>query len=259
MSELGQFFCLHRRFLVYNLVLRNLKVRYRKSFFGFLWTLIVPTSMTLVYFFVFKHIAKIGDEKYPLLLLSGIIPWTFFATNLATGADSLVNNFPILSKVPISHTAFPLADTVSAFVNLLLSLPVLAIAALYFEVYPSLSWIALPMVFAFLFLQAYAFAVLLGITNVYLRDVRHLVGIAVQIWMYMTPILYSTDMVPEEYRRWLYLNPLYAIFESIHVIFLRGEWPPLMAWVYMSAWTFFLVATAFLVYIRLRFRLVERL
>jgi ABC-2 type transport system permease protein len=259
LSEFGQFFCLHRKFLVYNLVLRNLKVRYRKSIFGFLWTLIVPASMTFVYFFVFKYIAKIGDENYPILLLSGIIPWTFFSTNLATGADSLVNNFPILSKVPISGTAFPLAETCSAFINLVLSLPVLIIAAVSFGVHPGWSWIAIPVILGFLFLQAYSFSVLLAISNVYLRDVRHLVSIGVQIWMYMTPILYAVNMIPEQYRAWFYLNPLFAIFDSIHKSFLLLEWPSIVDWAYMIGWTGFLLVCAFYTNLRLRFRLVERL
>ncbi len=78
MTEIAKFFSLHRKYLLYNLLMRNLKVRYRKSFFGFLWTLIVPMTMTLVYYFVFQYIAKMGDDRFAIFLLTGIIPWTFF-------------------------------------------------------------------------------------------------------------------------------------------------------------------------------------
>lgn len=259
MNELGQFFCLHRRFLVYNLVVRNLKVRYRKSFFGFLWTLIVPASMTLVYFFVFKYVARIGDEDYPLLLLSGIIPWTFFSTTLTTGTDALVNNFGILSKVPISISAFPLADACSSFVNFLLSLPALFIVAIVFRSYPQWSWLALPLIFFCLFLQSYSLALLLAVSNVYLRDVRHLVTIVIQIWLYLTPILYSTSMIPAAYRKWFYVNPLFAIFDSIHIVILKGNWPGPAEWGGIVGWTALMVILAFVVNLRFRFRLVERL
>ncbi len=259
MTQIVQFFCWHRKFLIYNLVIRNLKVRYRKSFLGFLWTLIVPIAMTLVYLFVFKYIAKIGDANYPILLLSGIIPWTFFATTLASGTDSLVNNFSILTKVPITNVAFPLAEACSAFINLLLSFPVLLVFGTFYGIFPTFSWICLPLIFIMLFLQTYCMSLLLAISNVYLRDVRHMVGILVQIWMYMTPILYSADLIPADILHWFYLNPLFSIFDSIHVIFLNGEWPQKWAYLHMMGWTLALWLMAFMVNEKLKSKLVEKL
>jgi ABC-type polysaccharide/polyol phosphate export permease len=259
MSEFGQFFCLHRKFLIYNLVFRNLKVRYRKSIFGFLWTLLVPAAMTLVYVFVFKYIARMGGETYAVFILSGVIPWTFFATALATGTESLVNNFSILSKVPITISAFPLSDTVASFVNLILSLPVMLLAGLVFGIYPSWSWLSLPLIFGLLFLQAYSLALILAMANVFLRDVRHLVGIAIQIWMYLTPILYAATLIPADKYHWFYLNPLFGIFDSIHGAFLEGQWPASSNVIHMSAWTGVLVLTAFVINERFKYTLVEKL
>lgn len=259
MGPVGQFFSLHRKFLIYNLVFRNLKVRYRRSIFGFLWTLIVPASMTLVYVFVFRYIAKIGGPEYPIFILSGVIPWSFFASAVATGTESLTNNFPILSKVPINCSAFPLAETCSSFINLILSLPVLILAGLYFDVTPSLSWFALPLILALLFFQTYAFSLILSMAHVYLRDVRHLVGIAIQIWMYLTPILYSVSLIPESKRSWFMLNPLFGIFVSIHEAFLEAKWPSSEYLLQATIWTFVLLTSAFVLNYRLRFRLVERL
>lgn len=259
MTEIAIFFSLHRKFLLYNLLMRNLKVRYRKSVFGFLWTQIVPLTMTLVYYFVFQYIAKMGDDRFALFLLVGVIPWTFFSTAFATGTDSLVNNFPILSKVPISSTVFPLADTCSAFVNFLLSLPVLFGAALVFGVYPSLSWLLLPILFGILFLEAYALAIIAAIANVYLRDVRHLVGIAIQIWMYLTPILYSSERIPEQYRQWFYFNPFFVLFDSFHKVLLNGLWLTSFAWAHLLGWTAFLLLAAFLINLQVRFKIVEKI
>jgi len=258
-TEVAKFFSLHRKFLLYNLLMRNLKVRYRKSMFGFLWTQIVPLTMTLVYYFVFQYIAKMGDDKFAIFLLTGVIPWTFFSTALSTGTDSLVNNFSILSKVPISTTAFPLADTFSAFINLLLSLPVLVAAALFFGVYPKWTWLLSPVLLGILFLQAYAMAYISAVANVYLRDVRHLVGIVIQIWMYLTPILYATDRIPEDYRPWFLFNPLFLLFDSFHKAFLQGEWPYVFAWGHMLGWTALLITSAFFLNLRVRYKIVEKI
>lgn len=258
-TELAKFFSLHRKYLLYNLLMRNLKVRYRKSFLGFLWTLIVPLTMTLVYYFVFQLIARMGDEHFALFLLVGVIPWTFFSTSFATGTDSLVNNFPILSKVPISSTAFPLADTCSAFINFLLSLPVLLGTAVFFGVYPAWSWLCLPLLFIVLFFESYCLAFIAAVANVYLRDVRHLVGIGVQIWMYLTPILYSVERIPEAVRPWFYLNPFFVLFDSFHKVILQGQWPAPEAWLHLFGWTALLLAAAFTLNMQVRYKIVERI
>jgi len=258
-TELAKFFSLHRKFLLYNLLMRNLKVRYRKSFFGFLWTLIVPMTMTLVYYFVFQYIAKMGDEKFAIFLLSGVIPWTFFSTAFMTGTDSLVNNFGILSKVPISATAFPLAETCSAFINFLLSLPVLVLAGVYFGVYPQWSWLALPALFAILFIMVYALAYIAAVANVYMRDVRHLVGISIQIWMYMTPILYASERIPEHLKPYFWLNPMFGIFDSIHKTFLAGIFPEPLVWAHMIGWTVVLFLFAFILNLKVRYHIVEKI
>ncbi len=259
MTELAKFFSLHRKFLLYNLLMRNLKVRYRKSVFGFLWTLIVPLTMTLVYYFVFQYIAKMGDDKFAIFLLVGVIPWTFFSTAFATGTDSLVNNFGILSKVPISATAFPLAETCSAFINLILSLPILLGAALFFGVQPALSWLLLPLLYGILFFITYALAFIAAVANVYLRDVRHLVGIGIQIWMYMTPILYSAERIPEHLRVWFYANPFFVLFDSFHRTILKGEWVGPVQFAHMAGWMFALLTFAFLLNQQVRFKIVEKI
>lgn len=215
--------------------------------------------MALVYYFIFEKIAKIQVDNYGLLLICGVIPWTFFSVAVLTATESLVNNFGILNKVPIAFAAFPLAECISGFINLLLSLPVMFIACFATGIWPSLSWIMLPIIFACLFCQAYAFSLIFAISYVYLRDTKHLLSIAVQIWLYMTPILYADDLIPEKYHPLFYLNPLFSIFSAIHTIVLKQEWPRLLDTVHMLAVSLFLLASAHLIYQSTRYRLVERI
>ncbi|NJM10075.1 MAG: ABC transporter permease [Bdellovibrionaceae bacterium] len=259
MTGIADFFSLHRKFLIYNLVIRNLKVRYRKSVFGFLWTLLVPAAMALVYVFIFKNIARVGGENYALFVVVSIVPWTFFSTALLTGTESLISNFNILSKVPISVSAFPFAETCSAFMNLIFSLPILVIAMAYFGVFPMQQWLILPLIFALLFIQTYALSFILSVSNVYLRDVRHLVSILVQIWMYMTPVLYTKDLIPPEYLKWFYLNPLFFVFDSLHGAAIQGQWPTQLALVHMISWSFLLIGIAYVVNLKLKYRVVEKI
>ncbi len=183
----------------------------------------------------------------------------FFPPRFLTGTDSLVNNFGILSKVPISATAFPLAETCSAFVNFLLSLPVLLGAGLYFGVEPSLSWLVLPVLFCILFLLVYCLAFIAAIANVYMRDVRHLIGIGIQIWMYMTPILYGVERIPDHLRSYFLANPMFCLFDSFHKTFLFGEFSfadRLDTYAELDARS---VLFAFALNLRVRFEIVEKI
>jgi lipopolysaccharide transport system permease protein len=258
-DAIRELFCLNRKFLVYNLVTRNLKVRYRRSVLGFFWTLGVPAAMTLVYLVVFKFIARVEVENYGLLLVTGIIPWTFFSSAILTGTDSIVANFSLLSKVPVAHNAFPLADVTAGFINLLLSLPVLLIAALYYGRYPDITWLLFLFYYGCLFIQAYAGSLIFAIAFVYLRDIRHMTAILMQIWFYLTPVLYSTDLIPEKYQTMFMLNPLYMLFDSIHKTLLKNELPSSLAVLHICAWTLLLIVMAMWFYRRTKPQLVERI
>lgn len=256
---LAELFCLNRRFLIFNLVVRNLKVRYRRSYLGFMWTLAVPTAMAMVYFFIFQKIARIEVPNYSLLLISGIIPWTFMSTSITSGTESLVNNFSLLSKVPIHFTAFPLAETVSGFVNLVLSTPVLFLVCYLTNTSPGSSWLALPVVYACLFIQAYGYSLIAAISYVYLRDVRHLVGIALQIWLYLTPILYAKSLIPPQYHDYFYLNPIFSLFTSMHSIVLENKMPPWTDLLHMVFCSIAILILSYVLFRSTRYSLVERI
>jgi len=139
MKGLFEFYCLHRKFLLFNLVIRNLKIRYRKSVLGFFWTLLVPAAMALVYYFVFSFVVRVNIDKYLLFVMVGLMPWMFISMAISTSTESLVINFNILSKVPIAYQAFPLAEVVSGMINFILSFVVLVALSLVYQNYPSWS------------------------------------------------------------------------------------------------------------------------
>ena len=253
------FFCWNRKYLMANLVSRNLKLRYRKSSLGFLWTLLVPAAMALTYFFVFNFVIKVKVEGYLLYLIAGLIPWTFFSSAVMTSTESVVNNYALLSKVPIPFNAFPLSDVVAAYFNFLLSVPVLVAIACFYHKFPSWSWISLALPFACIFIQGYSFGLVFSVIYVHLRDMRHLVGIGMQLWLYFTPILYQSKDIPERFSRYFLINPLFYIFDSIHGTFMRGEWPNQLAVTHMIASTCFLMIAALIVYVKVGDNLVERI
>ncbi len=212
------FFCLGKKYLVFNLVSRNLKVKYRRSIFGVLWTLLAPVGTAIVYYFVFKVILAVRIAQYPLFIMTGVMFWTFFAQTVMESMESLVGNWGLISKVPIPLQIFPYTGALTNLVNLLISLPVLVGVAFASGVVPGWSFLLLPYYAFCLFLMAYGFGFIMAVAFVYFRDLRHLMGIIIQIWFYSTPIVYAEDMIPEKYRWILTLNPLGKTFQGLHGI-----------------------------------------
>ena len=252
-------FCLGKKFLVYNLVGRNLKVKYRRSIFGFLWTLLNPLAMTTVFYLVFKVVMKVQVPHYLAFILTGLLPWTFFSQTMVEGMESIVGSLGLLSKVPIPFQLFPLVGSITNFITLALSLPILFAAALLTGCNLGISWVLLPFYFAALFVFTYMLSFVFGVFFVYFRDLRHLTGILLQVWFYATPVIYDDQMIPPQYRWILYANPLGTLFRGLHGIVVDGRWPTFLEMATTSAWTLAVFLFALLVYRKVWRDLVERI
>jgi ABC-type polysaccharide/polyol phosphate export permease len=127
-------FCVGKKFLVFNLVSRNLKIKYRRSILGIFWTLLSPVAMGFVYYFVFKVILKVQIPHYLAFILSGVLPWSFFAQTVLEGMESIVSNWSIVTKVPIPIQVFSYVNAVTNLTTLFLALPVFIGAAYFTDV-----------------------------------------------------------------------------------------------------------------------------
>lgn len=215
-------FCTGKKFLVFNLVSRDLKIKYRRSFLGFFWTILHPLGLCGIYYLVFKMFLKIQIPHYVAFILSGVIPWTFFSTSVIEGTETLQGNSGLLTKVPIPTQVFPFVACVTNLITLFFALPILATVSLSSGVYLGWDLLYLPVLCSLLFLIAYSLALILSVVYVYLRDLKHAIGLLLQIWFYATPILYGLEMVPENLRWITFLNPVGGLFICFHSVFM-GE------------------------------------
>lgn len=236
-NTLLDMFCPNHKFLLFNLVTRNLKLKYRKSILGIFWTMLGPGLSAIIYFLIFKFVMKVTIPNYLLFLLIGLLPWTFFVTSLNNGLESLVMNQSLLNKIPLPIHSLPLSETATGLINFTLSLPVLLIVALISNATLSVSALLFPYLMLLLFLQAYGYAILLGIYFVYLRDLRHVLVIIIQVWFYITPIIYEEKMIPAELSIIKFLNPVFFIFSGIHDVVVFNRWPPLETLAVATTWT----------------------
>jgi lipopolysaccharide transport system permease protein len=251
------YFCLDYKFLVENLISRNLKIRYRKSILGMFWTLLIPAGLAAIYYIVFYYVLKVNVENYLLVIICGIVPWTFFANAIGGGTEVLVTNYGLLNKVPLPPHSVVFSDVCTHFLNLILGLPVIFIMKIVMSVGFSFKLIQLFPLLVALFLMAYALALILSIIYVYFRDLKYLVGLVIQFWFYMTPVMYSAEMIPEKFRFLLYLNPIGSLFVGLKKSVVTNDWMNGGDILACSLWTIGLTLVAYTLLTRVRYKVVE--
>ncbi len=216
----------HRE-LLYFLVWRDLKIRYRQTFFGVAWAVLQPVLLMAIFSVSLGRIPGIETSgvPYPLFVFAGLIPWTMFSQGLAGASNSLVGGESIITKVYFPRLLLPVSAICSFLPDLVIGLAILAILLAWFGAGISATAVWLP-VFALLAIVVSAGAgTFLGAVNVRYRDVKHMVPFLVQVWFFASPIVYSSSIIPAQWR-WLYdLNPMTGVVEGFRWAVLGGE-PP---------------------------------
>lgn len=213
------------RELIWALALKELRVRYKRSFLGFVWALLNPALLMLVLTVVFGTIMKFTVPHYPIFLLSVLLPWTFFAQSLAYSVESIVGNGELLKKVRVAKLVFPMAALLSNIINFLLSMIPLLLLVVILRFPIHWTWIYLPVPMLGLFLFTLGATFFFAAVNVYYRDVSHIVQIILSAWFYFSPIIYSLDFISPKHR-WLFkLNPLLYVLNGFRLSIYYGMLP----------------------------------
>lgn len=218
---------LRYRDLVGYLVARDLKVRYRRSSIGFAWTMLQPLFTMLVLNLVFAHIFRFQLDNYAIYALAGILFWNFFSQSIVTSMNSLRANAGLLTKLPVPKAVFPLSTVLSGLVNLVLAMvPLLAILlATGHPLRPSLLFLPVAILIATTF--TFGAGLLLAPLAAFFSDIVELVTVLLTLAMYLTPVFYPMDIIPENLRWLVRFNPLRSILEVFRDPIYYGKVPPL--------------------------------
>ena len=217
------------RELVALLVQRDLKVRYKRSVLGMGWTLLNPLLQMLVYTLVFSTIMKVGVPQFPLFLLAGLLPWTLISVSITGAAHSLLNNQGLIRKVAVPQMVYPLSVVASKLVDLVLSLVPFTVLAMALGRWPDAAWLFLVPALVLATLFSAGLALLFSSLTVFYRDMRHLIDILIQVWFYVTPVLYPfsyLEKLPYPWMRWvLAANPATPIIRCFQLPLYEGRAP----------------------------------
>jgi lipopolysaccharide transport system permease protein len=205
---------------------RDLSVRYKQTVIGVLWALIRPVLTMLVFTVVFSRIAGLptdGNVPYALMVFAAILPWTLFATGLSEASNSLLNNANLISKVYFPRLIVPTATVVVAFVDFLLSFSILIAMMGWYRFWPDWRIVGLPAFAILAFLVSVGPALWISSLNVKYRDFRHVIPFIVQSGLYVSPVGFSSSVVPPQWRLLYSLNPMVGVIDGFRWCLLRGQ------------------------------------
>lgn len=242
------------RELLYFLVWRDLKVRYKQTVFGAAWAILQPLLLMIVFSISLGRIPGIGPAgvPYPLFVFAGLVPWTLFSSSLGGASSSVVSSEAIITKVYFPRLLLPLAAVGSYLLDFSISLTLLLIVAVTFGVIPSLAILWLPALTALALVTALGVGIFLSAVNVRYRDVKFMVPFLIQVWMFASPVIYTSTLIPSGLR-WLYsLNPMAGVVEGFRWAIIGGPPPDDLVFVAAAA------AVVILLVALLYFRRVER-
>ena len=214
------------RELLFQMVKRDLLLRYKQTIMGFGWAIFMPLVNTIVFSVIFTRVAPIDTGvPYPLFAYCGLCTWNFFASSLRFGVNSLTSNPNLVSKVFFPREIFPLATTLVSLVDFLISAIVLAGFMMYYGVAPTSAMIFLPLVLLVHVAFTLAMSLLLAMSNLFFRDVKYLFEVVLTVWMFVTSVLYPLDGVTGRTGLVMRLNPMTPIIDGYRSVLLYGQAP----------------------------------
>lgn len=204
------------------LTMRDIKVRYKQTVLGAGWAIIRPVLTMVIFSVVFGQLAKMPSDgyPYPVFVYAALLPWTFFAAAISTSGQSLIGSSNLVSKVYFPRLIIPLSSVGAGLIDLLISTGILLLLMLWYGVGWTWHLLAVPLLLMAVVFAALGVGTLLSALTVSYRDFTHLTPFLVQIWMYVTPVIFPVTLVPERWQWLLYLNPMTGLVEGFRSAFL---------------------------------------
>ena len=235
---------------------RSIKVRYAQSALGISWAVIQPLFTTLLFTIIFGNLAKLDSAGVPYVLFSfaALVPWTFFANSVSESTSSLIQNANMISKIYFPRLILPVAAVFAKFIDFMIAMVVMCLFLIYYQILPGWSVLLLPAHVLLMLVTSSGVGILLTALAVQYRDVKYGISFLIQLLMYLSPVVYSVNIIPTEYRYFYAINPMVGVIESFRSSILHTAPMPWDLWMigWVSSLTLLFFSLAF-------FRRKERL
>ena len=215
------------RELLYTFIWRDVKVRYKQTVLGFLWVIIQPLFMMVIFTFFFGKLAGIPSDNvpYPLFVLAALLPWALFSEGITRSTLSMVSNAAIMTKVYFPRLIMPLSGVISPLVDFIMSMSVLVVMMVYYGYVPTLMVVFLPIFIVLAMATSFSVGIWASALNVKYRDFQYTIPFLIQIWLFASPVVYPSSLLPESLQFLYNLNPMVAVIEGFRWVLLGTEAP----------------------------------
>lgn len=248
------------REMIFSLVRKDLRGRYKGSLLGFFWTFLNPLLQLVIYTIVFSTILKSGIERFYLFLFVALIPWLFFSSTLITGATSVLWSKELVKKIYFPREVLPIANVTSGFLNMLFCFIIIFIVILCSGIgFNFMALIYLPVVMLVEYILALGIAMLTSALTVYFRDLEYILNIISMAWMYLTPIMYDVSIIPRQYWLIFNLNPMTPIIIAYRDILFYKKVPQLNTLIHALVLGLVIFVIGWLAFSKLQKRFVEEM
>ncbi len=204
------------RELFYFLTKRDIKVRYKQTVLGGLWAIIQPVFMMVVFTLFFGRLAKMPSDgiPYPIFVYAGLLPWTYFANAVSASGNSLVGSANLITKVYFPRLIIPASASMAGLLDFFIAMLVMGAMMIYYNFIPNIGILLFPFLVGLTFLCAVGVGLWLSALNVQYRDIRYVIPFLIQLWMFVSPVIYPVSMVKEKYQWLLALNPMGGVIQA---------------------------------------------
>lgn len=245
--------------LLKTLILRDIKIMYKGSVFGFGWSLISPLLLLIIFYFLFRKALSLNIPHYSLFTFCGLLSWTWFQASMYHGTTVVIASRELLRQPGFPVFILPIVAVGTNFVNFIISIQVLIIILILGNTGLNVTLASLPLVMAIQFLLTLGLTYFLAATNVIFRDTQHALTIILQLYFFMTPVFYDITMVPTSYRTLYLLNPMAQLLSAYRTILMKGEYPDWLPLLMVGAFSIILIGFGYRFFREVSYSFVEEI
>jgi lipopolysaccharide transport system permease protein len=238
--------------LFLQLTLRDIKSKYKQSVLGYSWVILVPLINLTVLSIVFSNVFKVptGPIPYPIYLFTALVPWLFMTNAIVAATSSVISNVSLVTKISLPREILPLSAISAKLVDLLLTIVILFFFMIIFRVEFQITTLFVPIILIIHLMLIVGISFILAASNVFFRDIEHALGVMLAVWMYLTPVLYSPDLIPNNLKIFFYLNPMGAIIDAYRGTVLYGVLPFWPGFLYSTIFSLIIFVGGYLYFIK---------
>lgn len=232
----------HARELLFVWTRREFRVRYSQSLLGVAWVILQPLALMIIFTVVFSAFLRVptGGVPYPVFAYTALLPWTFLTSALSTAIPSLANNFTLVSRIYFPREILPLANVFTSLIDFMIASVLLLAMILLYQVPVTPYLLLVPLLVVIQLALTIGISLVGAAENVFYRDIRYVIPLVLQLWLYMSPVIYPPEVVPERLQPLYFLNPMAALIDGYRRVILFGQ-PPQWPYVLIAAGVSFAV------------------